>query len=208
MLKVGRATAAAARPRQLRGFTLIELLTTFVVLGILVSLALPSFSIWIGNAQIRTVADSLQNGIRLAQAEAVRRNRQVVLSFTNATPGLNAAAVAGGKSWSLQTVQQFSAGDSEFIQGGAFTDIASSVTIASVGTPLTALCFNSSGRMVVNAAPGPANSACIAANASFEINRNISDRRLRVLVGVGGQIRLCDPGRPTLSSDSPDGCPV
>lgn len=207
MLRSGRSGATPLR-RSSRGFTLIELLTTFVVLGTLISMALPSFGVWIGNAQVRTVADSLQNGIRLAQAEAVRRNRQVVLSFTAGTPRLNAPALAGGKNWSMQTVQQFSAGDSEFVQGGAFADVASAVTIESVGAPVSALCFNSNGRMVVNASPGPAGSACSAAAAAFEVNRAGADRRLRVLVSVGGQIRLCDPNRPTLSSASPDGCPA
>ena len=69
-----------------RGFTLIELLTTLSVLAVLIQLSLPSFTIWISNTRVRTVADTLQNGVRLAQAEAVRRNRQVVLSFTNGTP--------------------------------------------------------------------------------------------------------------------------
>ena len=99
-----------------RGFTLIELLTTFSLLGVLIQLSLPSFTIWISNTRVRTVADSLQNGVRLAQAEAVRRNRQVVLSFTNGTPSLGVPAVAGGANWSIQTVAQFGGGDAEFVQ--------------------------------------------------------------------------------------------
>ncbi len=204
----GPGRPPATGRHRVRGFTLVELLTTFVVLGTLVSMALPSFSVWIGNAQVRTVAESLANGIRLAQAEAVRRNRQVVLTFTNGLPRLDVPATAGGRNWSMQTVQQFAAGDSEFVQGGAFADIASAVSIDSLGAPVTALCFNSNGRLVVNAAPGPAGSSCLAASASFEINRANADRRLRVRVGVGGQIRMCDPNRPLLSAASPDGCPV
>lgn len=192
---------------RMRGLTLIELLITFVLLGFLVKLGLPSFTTWISNAQVRTVAESLQQGIRLAQAEAVRRNRQVVLSFTNQTPALNAAATAGGTNWSLQTVEQFGAGDAQFVQGGALTDVASGVTIASTATPVSALCFNSMGRLVVNASPGPSGSTCSAANAAFSIDRYSSDRRLQVLVGVAGQVRMCDPSRPALSESSPDGCP-
>ena len=60
------------------GFTLVELMVTISLLAILLALAAPSFSTWIRNAQVRTVSDSLQNGIRLAQAEAIRRHRQVV----------------------------------------------------------------------------------------------------------------------------------
>lgn len=190
-----------------RGFTLIELLIAFVLLGMLIKLAVPSFSTWIGNAQVRTVAESLAQGIRTAQSEAIRRNRQVVLSFVNATPALNATAVAGASNWSLQTVAQFGAADEAFIQGGALAEVASGVTIASTTTPVTALCFNSMGRLVVNASPGPSGSVCAAANAAFSIDRSNSDRRLQVLVGVAGQVRMCDPARPTLSESSPDGCP-
>lgn len=196
------------RSRTCRGFTLIELLVTFMVIGVLVKLAMPSFSTWIGNAQIRTVAESLQNGIRLAQGEAVRRNRQVVMSFTNGTPARNVGAQAGGSNWSLQTVPQFGANDAEFVQGGAFADIASQVSIASTGTPVSAICFNSSGRMVLNPTPGPTGSACTAANATFLIDRRNADRPLRVIVTVGGQMRLCDPNLPTLSDTSPEGCPA
>ena len=45
--------------------------------------------------------------LRAAQAEAVRLNEQVVLSLSNAQPALNAAAVANGRNWSIQTVTQF-----------------------------------------------------------------------------------------------------
>ena len=190
-----------------RGFTLVELLIGFVLLGILIKLAVPSFTTWIGNAQVRSVAESLMQGIRTAQAEAVRRNRQVVLTFVNGTPALNAPAAAGGSNWSLQTVAQFGAADEQFIQGGALAEVASGVTIASTTTPVTALCFNSMGRLVVNAGPGPSGSVCSAANAAFSVDRSNSDRRLQVLVGVAGQVRLCDPARPTLSDASPDGCP-
>ena len=211
---LNRPASSAAGPqgcrqagRRGRGFTLVELLITMVLLGLLIKASLPSFSAWISNTQVRTVAEALQNGIRLAQAEAVRRNRQVVLSFTNATPARNAPAIVGGVNWSIQTVAQFGGADAEFVQGGSLAEIGSGVTVASVGAPLDALCFNSNGRLIINADPGPANASCNAAGVTFEVNRANADRRLRVIVNVGGQLRMCDPSRPTLSATSPDGCP-
>jgi len=206
------AAAHSVSPSQTaRGFTLIELLVTFVLLGILLKLGLPSFTAWMANTKVRTVAESLQTGVRLAQAEAVRGNRQVVLSFTNATPGANAAAAAGGKSWSLQTVPVFGNTtdpdtQSKYIQGGALTDVASGVTMTSTPAGLTALCFNSNGRLVLNSSPGPSGATCSAASATFDVRHPTADRPLRVIVGVAGQIRMCDPNRPTLSANSPDGC--
>lgn len=186
------------------GFTIIELMVTITLLGILFGLGLPSFTAWIRNSQIRTVSEALQNGVRTAQAEAVRRNRQVVLSFTNATPALNATAVANGKNWSLQTVPSLGDTAGEYLQGGALADVASAVTITG-GT--TAICFNANGRLTTNASPGAPGASCSAATTTFNVTQPNADRNLRVIVQVGGQLRMCDPNRPTLSSTSPDGCP-
>lgn len=187
------------------GFTLIELMVTIALLSLLMSLALPSFNRWIRNTQVRTVAEALQNGVRVAQAEAVRRNRQVVFSFTNAQPALGAAAVANGKSWSIQTVAQFSDTAGEFIQGGAFADVASGVLIS--GGPV-AICFNSNGRLVAkdsDTKTGVPGATCDINGVKYDVSTSGSDRALRVTVAFRGQVRLCDPKRAL--SDFPDGCP-
>lgn len=206
-----RLTPAFIAARGRRGFTLIELVVTITLLGILVALSLPTFTAWIRNSQVRTVAEALQNGVRTAQAEAVRRNRQVVLSFTNATPAPPTAApwavAAGGKNWWAQTVAQFGE-TAEFARAGSLADVASGVGITA--TPAaTAICFNSNGRLVANAAPGVPGASCDAPVAllRFDISQTSADRPLRVTVAAGGQVRICDPNRPTLSSTSPDGCP-
>ena len=195
----------APRPPS-RGFTLIELMVTLTLLGILVALSIPSFTSWLRNSQIRTVAEALQSGIRMAQGEAVRRNRQVVMYFTNANPASGSTAVAGGKNWALQTVAQFGE-TAEFIAGGKLTDIASSVAIAN-DQAATAICFNSNGRVVANASPGVSGASCPAAATVFNVTMTGADRPLRVMLQLGGQLRMCDPNRPQLSSTSPDGCPA
>lgn len=200
-----------ARLSPTRGLTLIELIVTITLLAILVTLSIPSFTGWIRNSQIRTVAESLQTGVRTAQAESVRRNRQVVMWFTNGNPSAGGTPIAGGKNWGLQTVAQFGE-TAEYITGGKFADIASSVAIDNDMTA-NAICFNSSGRLVANASPGIASAACPvpaspATAASFNITLTGADSRpLRVIVQLGGQLRMCDPNRPPLSSNSPDGCP-
>lgn len=60
-----------------RGFTLIELMIGLVLIAILMMLALPAYNTFMGNARIRSTADSLVNGLRQTQLEAVRRNRSV-----------------------------------------------------------------------------------------------------------------------------------
>lgn len=192
-----------------RGVTLIELVVTLAVFGILFLLAVPSMSLWIRNSQVRTVTEGLQNGLRLAQNEAARRNRQVVFSLTNATPALNAVAAETGRSWSLQALPLMAGGeDAQFIQGGALGDVASGVTV----TGPAAICFNPLGRLI--AAPSSRTGVaadCLvdAANPtrSFDVSLPGSDRPLRVTVSIGGQVRMCDPAR-TQSSTQPDGCPA
>jgi len=74
----------------------------------------------------------------------------------------------------------------------------------------TALCFNSAGRQVANADPGLGGTACVldaSGTSSFDITNSNADRPLRVLVTLGGGVRLCDPAK-TLSSSTPDGCPA
>jgi type IV fimbrial biogenesis protein FimT len=194
------------------GFTLVELLIAVAMLALLLSLAGPSFSTWIRNAQVRTVAETLQNGIRLAQAEAMARNRQTVLYLTNDAPGLAATPAAGGANWVLRwiplpgdTVTATAPANEPFVQGGAVGDVAAGVSIAGP----TALCFNPLGRRVANAATGVTGVQCAvdAANpmASFNLTGSTGSRALRVTVALGGQVRLCDPARAL--ADHPDGCP-
>lgn len=189
-----------------RGFTLIELVIAVALLGTLMALGVPSFTAWIRNAQVRTVTDGLQSGIRLAQSEAVRRNRTMVFSLTNVQPALNATAAANGKNWSVQTATvQFGTTTSEFVQGGALADVASGVTITG---PLV-ICFNANGRLsAVVAANTGVTGACDVAGRTYDVNVTNADRPLRVTVGLAGQVRLCDPKRPAQSDTTPDGCPA
>ena len=209
-------TLRQARRRPACGFTLIELAVTMTLVGILLAVALPSFMAWIRNAQVRAVADSLQNGVRRAQTEAVRLNQGVVFSLTGDNPAVTSTAAANGRNWAIHSIAQFADVNHQksFLTGGSLADVSSSVTIklTNNGVDAAAMCFNSNGRLSAPAATGVTGAVCVATPQRFDIEqpgRTLAsgDRRLRVLVAIGGQVRMCDPDRPTLSATTPDGCP-
>jgi type IV fimbrial biogenesis protein FimT len=193
-LDVGRPTGL--------GFTLIELAITIALLAVLVMLATPSFAAWIRNSQVRAVSEVLQNGLRTAQTEALRRNRQVVFSLTNDVPGDASTAVTNGAHWAIHAVPLLGGETHEFIEGGHLAEVASGVKIAGQA----ALCLNSAGRLVANGDPGVPGATCtLTTTTRYHVSRTGSDRPLEVHVSLGGHVRMCDPSRSLATS--PDGCP-
>ncbi len=190
-----------------RGVTLIELMVTVTLLSILLGLAAPNFRTWINNAKVRTVSDSLQTGLRLAQAEAVRRNRQVVFFLTNSSDCTDTmGADANGMHWSIRTVALITGDPVAVVQCGVVADTAAGVAI----TGPTAVCFNSMGRQTANTTTGVTGATCalnaVTGTSTYDLAATGGDRPMRVLVSLGGQSRMCDPAR-TLSDSTPDGCP-
>jgi type IV fimbrial biogenesis protein FimT len=192
-----------------QGFTLIELMVTLTIAALLVLAVIPSFGLWVANAKVRSVAEDVQNGLRQAQAEAIRRNRVTVFALTSATPALGATPVANGKNWYVQTLPLTSGATSEtavatdFVQGGNYaTQAGVSITGPAV------LCFGSLGAVAALGASAAINvlgTACAGTANTYTLAKTQADRTLKVVVSVGGQVRMCDPQK-TLSSSQPDGC--
>ena len=122
------------RARPPGGFTLIELMVTLSVMAVLMALAMPSVLAWIANSRVRTVSDALQNGLRAAQAEAVRRSRTAVFSLTNDTaPQTSLTAAANGSHWSINFVASSTldtAGVATFVEAGVLTGAGAGVSIS------------------------------------------------------------------------------
>lgn len=78
----------ARRRDAVSGFSLIEVLIVIAIIGILLALALPTFSRWIADTRLRNQAGYVVSGLQLAKGEALKRNAvirfQLVSTLTNA----------------------------------------------------------------------------------------------------------------------------
>lgn len=173
------------------GVTLIELMIGIVILAILLSQAMPSFTAWVQNQQIRNSAEAILNGLQLAKARAVQSNTNTELALipagTDPAPAnVAAAATTTGTNWIVRTFQatgNYTAAD--FIQGRSGEEGSRNATIVAgqasfVFTPL--------GRLL--------NPPAADVQINIDSASNYNNRRpMRVTVSPGGQIRMCDPNR-------------
>jgi len=163
------------------GFSMIELLIGVVIMAILLGLAMPSFQTWLQNTQIRNAAEAIQNGLQRARAEAVGRNTNVEF------------VLGAGSSWVVRVT-----GGAD-IESRSGSEGSKDVTVAITPAGATTVTFNNFGGVAAtNAAPSPAtpftrvdlDSPKLAAADSQE---------LRVTIGLGGNVRMCDPNAPVSS---------
>jgi type IV fimbrial biogenesis protein FimT len=176
--------------------TLIELLIGLTILGILLMLAMPSYSTWIQNTKIRAATESLQAGLQLARAEAVRRNAQVELILTESSPApADVGAIAPsttGRNWVVRVFQADGVySEADFIEGKAVAEGSQGVAVTAAASGYR---FNGVGR------PMPTPAATLVIDVT---NPSGGNRPLRVTVSRGGVIRMCDPA---LSAPNPQAC--
>lgn len=155
------------------GFSLVELLIGIVIMGILASLAMPSFRAWMQNIQIRNAAESITNGLQRSRAEAVARNTNVQF------------VLGAGSSWSISVATPASAIESRHSSEGSKNVVVTALA-ADFTTAATTITFNNLGGVA-------ANKDASATLARVDLSATGGDKNLRVTVEVGGKIRMCDP---------------
>ena len=183
-----------------QGFSLIELMVGIAIMAVLASLALPSYKAWIQNARIRTAAESIQNGIQVARAEAVKRNSPVqfdLRSTHSAWTVCTRPAVPGScpAADDATTIQSRAAGE------GSSADIT--VTTVDAGPYV----FNSFGAMISPVPTAADGLIRIGVDVSTSVLSAAESRDLSIIIGVGGGVRMCDPDS-TLSATDPRKCPA
>jgi len=166
-----------------RGFSLVELLIGIAIMGILLSLAMPSFQTWLQNSQIRNAAEAIQNGLQRARAEAVGRNANVEL------------VLGADSSWVVQLT------DGTDIETRSGSEGSRDVTVAITPVGATTVTFNNFGGLA--AANGDGSAPFTQVDLDSSVLAAADSQELRVTIGLGGNVRMCDPNAP---AGSPRAC--
>jgi len=162
------------------GFTLIEMMIAIVILGILASIAMPSFRALMINYKIRNAAESITNGLQKARAEAVSRNTNVALT------------VGSDTSWQVYVVNPASAIESRSANEGS-----QNVTLAFKPLGSTTVTFNNFGSSLT---PNPGSGVPATPFTEVDLTATGGSQSLNVTINAGGNARMCDPSLPTGSS--------
>lgn len=170
-----------------RGVTLIEMIIAIAIVAIAIVAGIPSFKAWIQNTQIRTAAESLQNGLQIARNEAVRRNMNVEFRL-GTDSGWSVVTVRTG-----ETVQERSAGE-----GSVNVDLTPTPAAATIVT------FDGLGRVRSLNNDGSVPLTQLDLDVPGSILPAEDSRELRIQITSGGQVRMCDPN--VLEAGDPRKC--
>lgn len=199
-------------PGKQNGVTLIELMIGIAIVSLLMVIGAPSFGLWIQNTQTRTAAESIQNGLQIARTEAVRRNMNVRFSLTDAS---------GTVAWTVDCVNVTAdcpAGIQSRSGGEGGVNARAGVSVAALPSPIpvghfnTALAagtglpagvtFDGMGRVPTFNPDGTVNNDDITRVDVTNVKAGV--RRMVIVIGTGGQTRMCDPA--IALATNPQGC--
>jgi type IV fimbrial biogenesis protein FimT len=211
------------------GFTLIEVLIAVIIIGILFSVAAPSFTAMVQNSKIRTTTDAILNGLQLARAEGVSRNAVVRFQLTDSLT--NGCALSTSTSnWVISlndptakcanapaspppgSSAAASPASPYIIQSRPSTEGSTNVTVA--GTILNfngtasadvftgLVTFNGMGKRLTPVTTGNTNVVISISNPAGGLCAAAGGpmRCLNVIVTSGGQVRMCNPALPATNS--------
>ena len=67
------------------GFSIIEIAISLAILATLFALTIPEYSAWMQNRSIRATGDVINNSLRIARTEAIKRGRAVAYVLSGST---------------------------------------------------------------------------------------------------------------------------
>ena len=188
------------------GFSLVELIIGLAILALLMALGMPQYATFIANSRLRATAESINNGLNLARAEAVKSNTRAELVLTSDEPieGLvnTLTPSTSGPNWVVRewssTTNSYNFVDGKYGAEGSGRAEGNAAEIASSSASGYSgiVCFNGFGALT--ACPGnvgvpPGVSFVVTSLAGTCAASGGALRCLNVNVTTGGQVRICDP---------------
>jgi type IV fimbrial biogenesis protein FimT len=156
------------------GFSLIEMMIVIVILAIALAVGVPNFQEFIANTQIRSVSESIRNGLQVARAEAVKRNEAVTFTLNNNT------------SWVVSCVPATATCPATIQSKSANEGSGAAITLTMIG-----------GNSIRFTSLGTVDPTVVGQLTQVSIDNNrlpaALSRDLRLTIGAGGNIRVCDP---------------
>jgi len=191
-----------------RGLSIIELMIALAIVALVLFVAVPSFTIFLQNSQIKNAATSALNGLTLARAEAIRRNSPVRFQFVS---DLTAACTLSTTSlaWVVSQADPTGACDvapsdtvaPQIVQSRSATEGMQNAVVAVTGG--TSVTFTGLGRAQAGGMT-EINFSNSTGTCQHVDPVNGKMRCMRILVSSGGQARMCDP--KVTAADDPRKC--
>ena len=167
------------------GFTLVELLVALSIAALLLVLAVPVYTTWVADTQLLSSAQSVAEGVKVAQAEAIKRNTNV--EFTISATG-----------WTVQTPGGATLKTNVFKDGSYYPTLGKTPALS------TTVTFNSLGMVeTANAAPAPPVPLSAVGITMAQSTRPATGLRVEINFG---RVRICDPYWTTVNAADPKAC--
>lgn len=156
---------------------MLELLITIAILGILVSVALPSFTEMLGRSNVNSATRTLGSAISLARSEAIKRGQDVGICGS-----LN-GAICANNAWNTGWVVVVDINnDGDYVDTGE---------LIRVYTPLSDMTLTASSNLLEYDSRGfGANAAVVTFDICPEDGKIDNGRRLQV--GISGRARMIE----------------
>ena len=187
------------------GFTLVESMVVLAIVAIVAALAMPSFARLMAHRRVLAAASDYVQALRLAQVEAIRRNRTVEVLFTGTDPlpanVLAASAAPSGAACCRLVRAAGPRGAADYVAGSGRSDDAGARVDIDAGA-VRSVAFTPTGRPLDYTGPAP---QALAAALVVRFTDVPSARRLCAVLSAGGAARLCDPQR---AAGAPMACPA